>query len=375
MSLASKWKQNPLFRLLAFLDNTGLQEFTVGQVDTEGVFLDPPSVVGEDTTCGAILRHAIHVLRENIEAFVEEEEEKTALLKLTEPDSEWEKGVRLPPSLVAFVGVFPSTFPAALLTRLETLFQVDRDNSLSVSPITEQFLIDGLDAFTHSLPREEVDRMALACGVEPKIWESTRNLSVNQSDIISSFFADIVYPTKDMMEQQGNVTVVDWLVESYEKNRETVDVSDGPGSDSEGEGDVAHRAQAHKRAREDEEQRDLAGLADLTAEEEGEVVLTAANLDRMMLENPSVIPRSIIREKRKGWADSSITQEELDLHYTAGELRKVVKEMASLTCTPHPLSEELLNRTKRATRKAEFIDIIMDMHKEQAENTRQHQKA
>lgn len=78
---ASAYRANLLFRLLAFLDNTGTQSFVLNkEVGEDGRFLRPDEVFAESTAIAALLNASLRALRANVHRLFSDAEEQQALL-------------------------------------------------------------------------------------------------------------------------------------------------------------------------------------------------------------------------------------------------------------------------------------------------------
>lgn len=464
---AQQYKANALFRVLAFLDNTGTQSFVLDtEVDADGAFRDAERVFAEDTAISAILAAALDALRANVRRLFTDAAEQHAVLtvlgaggdspapsaspciadaaaaplppsdgatesldgdahalssqalslsSLTSPqptpaNTAWSEAVRHPVSLANYADDVENEIPIHLLVRLRGVLgiaapptdapeEVARPACCCTSaPFVEQLLVDGLDEWLRRCPTDEVKRMVLACGVQPAVWASAFNPPAQSSeesasgaialpDAVADFVVDVVFPVPPAVAPgdamagaaaAGADGMQDWLLLSYEKNREAFDIEDAEDdSDSDSEGPAAL---ATKRARSSggdrEKNGDGGGRGDGGADglgawqpPEGEEVLTAENIDRYMRECPQRVPKEVLREKRKPLADATITEFELEHHYTAAELKKLVKdEVGSMSAAEAsafldtPVSEDQVQQAATLTRKAQFVKWMLDLH-------------
>lgn len=353
-------------------------------------------------------------------------------------DTEWSRHLLRPKSLSDFAESFCGSFPLHLLYRLEEVMGVPPTNSSSLtdSPLVEQFFVDAFDRWMDALAEADRHRMILACGVQPAVLEAAVARKAEMPYALTDFVISVVFPTPEELrgrphggagaagtgttataaeeeeEEEGpdkggdGVTVQDWLLLAYQRNHEAIDVeeedsfaatSDGQGAEEGGEQRSAPRPRR--------EVEDALRGWNPEAEDEDEVVLTADNIDRYMRENPSVIPVTVLREKRKSWKSPSITPFELEHHYQLTELKAAVRELASLagasadvvrawedaavaeTSTaaeghaqsneaaegrrrhahdcyvPGSLTHALLREASRATRKADLLRVLLRLHK------------
>lgn len=451
---ASQYRTNVLFRLLAFLDDTGTQPFVLSkELDADGRFLHPDKVFGEGTAIAAILAASLRALRSNIRCFFKSGDEEHALLSVigtgaVEPkarasdsttraasdsakptvemapqdgavvdaddaeglerpsanmsaslpiETTWSFMLSHPVSLAHYAEQVENELPIHLLVRLREVLgiaatavvapssqEMDAEtrtaaSAFSSTPFVEQLLIDGLDEWMRTCPVEEVRRMILACGVQPVVLESAFEQQPTQRgpgergtadrepsalpDALVDFVVDVIFPvspaaasaspsataTQSTVSTSGD-SLQDWLLLSYEKNREVIEVgedeeeeesmvddggSDGESTDASGSSPRklprAERGPHLSQRNGVEDELDSLGAWQPA---EGEEVLTADNIDRYLKECPQRIPKEILREKRKPITDAAITAFELENHYTAAELRKLVKdEVGCMTAT------------------------------------------
>jgi hypothetical protein len=497
---ASQYKANVLFRLLAFLDNTGTQSFALDEeVDERGRFLHPEEVFGEDTAVAAILAAALRALRGNIRRLFKDAAEQQALFAVigtgavatavrtwdftkwvsTSPaasstrevenvessptvpnldesevasganggnsagvmdapplpiDTTWSYLVCHPVSLLRYAEQVENELPIHLLVRLREVLNVAPAPALveegsgvvdkttnptaafSATPFVEQLLIDGLDEWMRSCPVEEVKRMVLACGVQPTVLASAcdqpprqqqveegeaENKQISSSppsspaalpDALVDFVVDVMFPVPTVGTNSNSTSslpptaatqntpatpaeeVQDWLLLSYEKNHETVEVDDenNESEDNNNKDESDHprkipRAECGPPTTQQSDEGDGLGA---WQPEDGEEVLTADNIDRYLRECPQRIPKEILREKRKPISDSSISVFELENHYTAAELRKLVKdEVGSMSAADAsarmgcPITDSQVAQAAKGTRKAQFVEWILAAHR------------
>lgn len=300
-------------------------------------------------------------------------------------ETDWSRAVLRPHSLAKFGDRFANGFTLNLLMRLQEVMGVS-SSALTDGPLVEQFFVDALDRWMESRGEGENGRMVLACGVQPPVLEAATARSAELPHALVDFVVDVVFPTADdlLVAIGASAAVQDWLIQTYQLNHESIDVEDasGPGGEGDDKDDAAATAAAteeeaeRKRRRLEEESR--AGLAGWQPEDD-EVVLTADNIDRYMRENPALIPRDILREKRRSWMDPRVTAFELESHYTAAELRAAAKEVAGLTApveaaawavaaaaeygyTAGAPTAELLRDAGRASKKADCVDVLLRLH-------------
>lgn len=485
--VASQYRANALFRVLAFLDNTGTQPFILSrEVDAQGCFRDPDTLFAEGTAIAAILAASLRALRANVRRFFVSAEEAAALLRVigTGPttlaarmwdcmtwikspapstaekdmrdtnnaggddegasmsqhapplpiDTEWSTMVCHPVSLTNYAEQLESEFPIHLLLRLREVLDVpagasstDPDTeaeavastSTSSTPFVEQMLIDGLDEWLRGCADEEVRRIILACGVSPAVLNTVFAASLQQRkgheqtnkneedgadaaaesnpaipDALVDFVVDVVFPPPAITATSSNGAedaerLQDWLLLSYEKNREIIDLGEEDEGDEEGQevpedefeerdGTGLHPRKIPRAERlsmtlrngKDSSGGDVAEGLGAWQPTDGEEVLTAENLDRYLRENPRLIPKEILREKRKSIADPAITAFELENHYTAAELKKAVREevgtMSAAEASAHmrcPVSSAQVKEAAAATRKAQFVEWVLALHR------------
>lgn len=298
------WKRNPLFRALVFLDMVGLQPFSAWRDLTgDGVFVDVARIFNVKSVIYDILLRGLCVFCTNVTRFFSDETERAQVLRLVgdpnDPTTSFTRGVLAPPSLTAFLELMDDGFPLCVRLRIEEVFGLTD----SVTTMAEQFLIDALDDWMRQRMQKENDALVLACGVPPEVLMSARARPDELPHAVEDFIIDVVFPPPafDKTEDGKNI-VIDWLIASYEKCHETIDV-DKEENESLGE------SAAKKERKEDLE----------------EEFLTSENLDKYMREQPSLVPKQILREKRRPLCDPTITEFELQKHYTANELSSFVR--------------------------------------------------
>ncbi|RNF19822.1 uncharacterized protein Tco025E_04061 [Trypanosoma conorhini] len=308
--MTAVWKQNALFRTLAFLDVVGLQPFSVlSDLTSDGEFVDAGRIFDAGSAIHGVLSSGLNAFRANITRLFLDEEEREQLLRLVgssaESSSAFSRGVLVPPSLGAFVEVVESELPMWALLRIKEAFALT-DGTTTLS---EQFLIDALDNWMGQRAPRENDALVLACGVQPAVLEAARARGEELPHAVEDFIIDVVFPAPPSVDggQKGKTCVLDWLIASYEKCYEAVDVDD----DDEEEEEASLGASPKKKMR--------------IEESGGEEFLTAENLDQFMRERPSAVPREILRERRRSLQDPAITKFELQNHYAATELVGFVK--------------------------------------------------
>ncbi|CBZ23838.1 conserved hypothetical protein [Leishmania mexicana MHOM/GT/2001/U1103] len=443
---AQQFKSNALFRVLAFLDNTGAQAFALdAEVDETGNFRNPESVFAVDAAITGVLTAALDALRANVRRLFTDAAEQHALLTVLgtgapEPSKKaslritttsaplppeeggaapadlssdealpqqesssiplssapvstaWSEAALHPTSLAHYADDVENEIPIHLLVRLREVLSIPAAPlcCCSCSPFVEQLLIDGLDEWLRRCRVDEVKRMILACGVQPTVLNSTfmqKRASDAQDaalpDALADFVVDVVFPVpaqagKASANASSTATaeaLQDWLILSFEKNHEAVDIEDEEASAS-GQSDCSDNSGTNsqgerKRTRTDNtrpssDDRDGLGAWEPT---KGEEVLTAENIDRYLLECPQRIPKEILREKRKRISDASITEFELNHHYTAAELKKLVKEgLGTMTASEAtdfmecPVTEAQVQQAARMTRKAQCVAWILSVH-------------
>ncbi|ESL07011.1 hypothetical protein TRSC58_05307 [Trypanosoma rangeli SC58] len=303
--MAAVWKQNPLFRLLAFLDVVGLQPFSVlGDLTGDGEFVDVGRIFGVGSAIHSILSSGLYVFRANITRLFLDEEERAQLLRLVGESAEtFSRSVLAPSSLTAFVEVVESDLPVWAVLRIKEAFALTG----KATTLSEQFLIDALDHWMSQRTVRENDALVLASGVQPAVLEAARARVEELPHAVEDFIIDVVFPppTSDDGKQTEKAYVLDWLIASYEKCYEAVDV------DEEVEEEASSSESPKKKIR--------------TEAKDEEEFLTAENLDQFMRERPSAVPREILRERRRSLQDPAITGFELQNHYTANELMDYVK--------------------------------------------------
>ncbi|KAG5490363.1 hypothetical protein JKF63_00483 [Porcisia hertigi] len=446
-STAQQFKSNALFRVLAFLDNTGVQTFTLNsEVDADGRFRDPDTVFAAEAPITGVLSAALDALRANVRRLFTDAAEQHALLSAlgagapgqpvkeslsiarastplpveekdvapaslgsvrssqqqqsfstplspTPASTPWCELVLHPTSLAHYADDVEKEFPIHLMVRLHEVLGISAGPSFccTSSAFIEQFLVDGIDEWLRRCPIEEVKRMVLACGVQPTVLASAFTQEQQQAAIpqdtalpnaLADFVVDVVFPVPGKAaEESPNVscteameTLEDWLILSYEKNHEALDieeiedaVTDGQSDDSDNNG--GHLQSERKRPRADNTCAVANNSLGSWHPVDGEEVLTAENIDRYLRECPQRIPKSILREKRKRISDASITEFELEHHYTAAELKKLVKGglgvMTASEATSFmecPVTETQVKQAALLTRKSQFVAWILSVH-------------
>ncbi|EKG04598.1 hypothetical protein TCSYLVIO_004344 [Trypanosoma cruzi] len=331
------WKQNPLFRLLAFLDIVGLQPFSArSNLTRDGDFLDVERCFHTGSVIQDILSSGVRALRANIMRLFLDEEERVQMLRLVEDSAAFIKSLIAPSSLTAFVEAVESDLPVWALLRIKETFGLTD----SATTVSEQFLIDALDHWMSQRTPRENDALVLACGVQPALLESARARGDELPHAVEDFIIDVVFPppSSDEGEKKGKDRVLDWLIASYEKCYEVIDVDE---EEEEEAGEYTSSGESPEKK--------------MRLEEDGRELLTAENLDWFMRERPSAVPRAVLRERRRPLDDPAITEFELQNHYTANELSVFVKEE--------------LGRRQRL-KKADCVRAILKYHKPKTETLR-----
>lgn len=446
---AANWKRNPLFRVLAFLDNAGVQPFHLRLDCThDGTFTRPEELFSKEKPIAQILAAGLEALRDNIGFLFINSEERDALFEvigvgrnpcqrlgpvgvthqedevapLQLPDAifqrvhscdgsrapaeaspspdggnaapsvvpgpleestavgldrrpketAWGESFLHPTSFAEAVATAENRFPLHVVLRLIDVLGIPL-NSATDSRLLEQILIDALDRWMQSRAATDNDRIVLACGVQPAVLEAARKRRHELPDAVIDFVIDVVFPPP--VEPDGAVPL-DWLILSYEKNHESIEVDDTSNITSSAEtASVPPASVTGGGASSNLEDADNATALQGCESADGEVILTANNIEHYMRTQPQIIPRDILREKRKHWSDATITDFELQHHYTAAELRAVVKDLAALRsaaraadsvvwhCTggtdvTYSVSPKVLEKAARATRKADYLQVI-----------------
>ncbi|CCW67327.1 unnamed protein product [Phytomonas sp. Hart1] len=419
-SSAQTWEHNPLFRIIAFLDNTGVQLFNLtDEMDLHGNFVHPEKIFASSTPIYAILVAGLAALRGNVRAFFADIEEQMSLLQVmgtgdnelaannaivnniggkvdkgSESDmshvvvmseafsslpfhTEWSAKLLQPKSFNDFIDVFESGFPLPQLFRIKEAFGLLRSSdpvSATPYPLVEQFLIDALDRWIPQRSVAENDNMVLACGVEPSIVADIRGKGDQTPLAFVDFVVDVVFPVLPTGAHVDEV-LQDWLILSYIKNHESVDVdTEKISSDSETnemgltEGNML-KDERHESIRQFETSGPCGWNPD-----DADVYISEANLEQFMREKPSLVPHEILVKIRKPWQDTNITTFELEHHYTITELRAIVKKVAGLSQgspdelkafesdLQHPVPPQLLKEAAAANNKASYVRILMALH-------------
>ncbi|KAH9598765.1 hypothetical protein LSM04_001140 [Trypanosoma melophagium] len=367
--MSEKWKKNPLFRLLAFLDIVGLQTFSVkNDITDDGTFIETKRTFGPDSVIHNILTRGLHTLHANITRLFLAEEERHILLRFIgdphEATTPFCQGILEPSSLTSFLTVLENELPVWAFIRIKEVFGLMNSTTTTTITITEQFLIDALDDWMSHRSSSENDAMVLACGVQPAVLDSARARAEELPNAVEDFIIDVVFPpaypsfsssevkdeentrvkngnnnkkNKNNSTTRKNNGLLDWLIAAYEKCHEIIDVEEEIKEEDENEDGRESSIESimKKRRKEGEEE----------SEEE---FLTAENIDRFMRERPSVIPKEILREKRRPLQDSGITEFELKNHYTVNELSVFIKENSG---------------EMRRLKKAECVRAILNYHR------------
>lgn len=411
MSLsADRYKSNPLFRLLAFLDNTGTQTFELAAaVDTTGNFVDAANTFRKDSTAASILSASLTALRDNIRRLFTDAVEQRAIFEIVGTgeeapqadviataessaaalplpvDTEWSRAMLQPLSLAYFSDDLESGFPLNLHHRLCNVLGIlpsstadgEANNcsgecsSSGGASLAEQFIIDGIDEWVRHADAAEIRRIVRACGVQPTVVEAafeSRGADEVVPATVVDFIIDIIYPpssTNGAAAADRAPPVQDWLVLSYEKNRESISVAEDTPSPSLSLEVEDATSPEKKRQRTGDGEKPL-DASELNNDEE---LLTSDNIDEYMMKCPQKIPKSIIQAKRKSLKDPAITAFELEHHYSAVELKSFVKEElgcmkaeAATVWIGHLVAEDQLFQAAKATRKAQFIDVLLKIH-------------
>lgn len=120
--------------------------------------------------------------------------------------------------------------------------------------------------------------------------------------------------------------------------------------------------------------KDSQSLSGWSPPDDGDVYVTSETIDAFMHEHPEKLPRHVVMEKRRKVADPKLTRWELDNHYTAVELRNIIKDLLReqevSESSPYPSSQNVVQvlsakdweRVKKFTKKVEFIDFLMGFY-------------
>ncbi|KAG8348588.1 hypothetical protein TRVL_00596 [Trypanosoma vivax] len=338
--MAMKWERNPLFRLLAFLDVVGLQPFSVARdLHSDGRFVN-----AERTTGGvvrAILHCGLHTLRSNITRLFTDEEEREKLLELVgRPDdgpnsASLSYGILSPASLHTLEETIENGLPIWASVRIKEAFGFSSSKSDGGSLLmVEQFLIDALDDWMGTRSHQDNDTLVLACGVQPRVLECVRDKAEEFPHAVEDFIIDVVFPPTYDNSMQVNNPVVDWLVVSYCKCHSAMSGDDAQSMGEEAVRSTCVTPMKYEMAEE--------------GNEDGEMLLTEANLNAFMRERPSAVPKVVLREVRRPLNDPAITEFELQNHYLASELVKYVKDIKG--------------PRKQYPKKSNCIRIILEHH-------------
>ncbi|CCW59694.1 unnamed protein product [Phytomonas sp. EM1] len=415
------WEKDPLFRVIAFLDNTGVQLFNLAdEVDLHGNFVHLEKIFALGTPIHTILVAGLAALRENIRTLFADLGEQESLLQVIgsgdielalnntsvdeasakaeegfgcshmshvvatseafshlPPQTEWSAKLLQPKSFRDFNDTFENGFPLPLLFRLKEAFGLlHRSDFVSATPypLVEQFLIDAMDRWIPQRSIEENEAMILACGVEPSIVADIRAKGDHTPVKFVDFVVDVVFPVPPTDADTDGIPL-DWLIISYVKNHEAVDVDIEKISSWDEKGEVNHTEGGPLKNVRDESisQSETSGLCGWNPDD-GEVYLSESNLEQFMRDKPSLVPREILVKIRKPWQDPTITTFELENHYTVAELRAIVKKLAGLSRGPpselsalesdleHPIHPSLLRQAAAANNRASYVRILMALH-------------
>lgn len=223
-------------------------------------------------------------------------------------------------------------------------------------PLATQFLADGLYAWLKSQPEPRLQRMSIACGLDPSQFAEAYKSEKGIEQILDFLVSGVIFPQE---EQE-----VDWLAcvePSSVAEKETSNAADEtlkaaaasasvftqpPQSSPHPVAEPALNAEDHKRKREgegEEAEADEGDIVDITElrqcgssealllkkqqqerEDEDAGLITPSNLRRYMAEDPRKLPFSVIAQARRSIANG-ITAFELENHYRAEELRAYVQ--------------------------------------------------
>ena len=253
-------------------------------------FLDIVSGNDPETNVSQILIQSYSAFRRNIDIIFQDEQERRRFNQELGKGSAFHRKATAPSSDEEFADAFDEIC-VEVTSRLRTAFALGTEGT----SLCEQYLIDGLDLWASDKPLL-VDRMVIACGIEPALLEMAKKKNPCAS---VEFIADIVFPL--------DRTATDWLVETCQsRNAFAVDAS------SEAESPNDPQARTLKRARENTD----------NGNDESDLIVDDENIDNIMMTNPGVLPKSVVRAKRKPLDDPSITAFEMDQHYTLVERRR-----------------------------------------------------
>jgi len=181
--------------------------------------------------------------------------------------------------------------------------------------VATQFLIDGLDQWVMKLPRDRQVSLLVSLGVSPRLLEESLAKEVTA---VAEFVISIVFPR----EREVLGTVNDWLAETTKRQNPTdVDLE-------------LEEQPAQKKSRTEDDKSD-------------DLVINDDNIDEIMQTRPQILPKSILHARRRSLTDASVTPKELDLLYTAVELKEFCAS---------------IGLTLKKVRKADMIEAITQHH-------------
>lgn len=500
----------PLFRLLAFLDTTGIQAFDAEvELSAEGEFLRPdyllftPDLNGSSTSptpFSKILFAACCALQENLSILCSSEEVGAELVadardilellslpistvtdKINEEKgkieeamqrSSWVTLVCSSSSIRGIDEAFAAYLPLASFLKLKSLLlsplvslihpeqkakggkkkksikqesdskeitnSSSGDKMLYCCPenmLAEQFLIDGVDRWLRESHGKEsssspLQQIVLACGgvLSPEIVLPLLSRDDGVTLLID-FVLDVLFPLsltpqassssicsdkaksattrrsakkEESLDVEEKGVVLDWLILSYQKNREfgaplksdcvsdpsetrkknartlrrdSALISDAETANCDSKGD---RKRTRKETLEEKQEKNCLE----SQQDNDDVFLSSENFEAFMLQHPSRLPRAVLEHSRRAISDPLLTTSEMDKLYKATELRDIVQKMIrerentldsaaevgtpssveEVLPVPLPLSNERWAKAKRATKKKEFISFLMDLY-------------
>lgn len=225
------------------------------------------------------------------------------------------------------------------------------------SCLAEQYFIDGIHVWMCGVSNnnlsgaadcnplhvgrseEENVRLVVGCGVDPVlVADAVARSKESKAAPLADFVIDLVLPEPPV--QRGSNA--DWLISTAERQLFAVNVD----NDDEVQAAATQALLARKRSRElhdddakslaflsqragaapiltpAEQPEETAGAAATGVQVEEEMFLSSVNVDHLMMTSPELLPKYVVREKRRLLDDpAGITAFEAERHYTMAEVR------------------------------------------------------
>lgn len=305
----------------------------------------------------------------------------------TDVGTAFHTAVTSPSSFTAFEDAFDELLPLHVVSLLRSAMVVP---AASPTPLSAVYLMHGVDAWMQSNTEEENTRIVLACGVSPAavrdglllrptacidfavdimfpegsaVWPATTSAAAespaSEDAVILDWLWQVVtqqlsHPVEEQQQQASSTSsaVQDracccdyesdasasflwrWLVEAAPTRTPADAATDQILIDTE------HHLKRARRNSSDRSTSVDSNNSSSSSNDNSDYIpefLSEDNLESVMLSNPEMVPRDILRARRKRLTDPTITAFEVERHYTVAELAHEVENIAS-RITPSNLS-------------------------------------